>query len=66
MRGWLTSTTCRKGSIRQSPLWKRVHSSTLTKEGQFLAVAVELAATGQLIGDLNLEWLSSERLALIC
>jgi RimJ/RimL family protein N-acetyltransferase len=24
------------------------------------AVAVELAATGQLIGDLNLEWLSSE------
>ncbi|MEV6871932.1 GNAT family protein [Amycolatopsis sp. NPDC051128] len=41
-------------------LAKRVHSSTLTKEGQFLAVAVELAATGQLIGDLNLEWLSSE------
>ena len=27
-------------------LAKRVHSSTLTKEGQFLAVAVELAATG--------------------
>lgn len=42
-------------------LAKRIHSSTLTQEGQFLAVAVELAETGQLIGDLNLEWLSAER-----
>src|SRR3954469_4240668 len=41
-------------------LAKRVHSSTLNKEGQVLAVAVELSATGQLIGDLNLEWLSAE------
>lgn len=41
-------------------LAKRVHSSSLTQEGQFLAVAVELAETGQLIGDLNLEYLSSE------
>ncbi|KFU79989.1 Protein N-acetyltransferase, RimJ/RimL family [Amycolatopsis lurida] len=42
-------------------LAKRVHSSTLSKEGQFLAVAAELTETGQLIGDLNLEYLSSER-----
>ncbi len=42
-------------------LAKRVHSSTLNKEGQFLAVAVELTDTGQLIGDLNLEYLSSEK-----
>jgi RimJ/RimL family protein N-acetyltransferase len=41
-------------------LAKRVHSATLQKEGQFLAVAVELASTGQLIGDLNLEYLSSK------
>ncbi|MBB5856596.1 GNAT family N-acetyltransferase [Amycolatopsis umgeniensis] len=41
-------------------LAKRVHSSSLSKEGQFLAVAVELTETGQLIGDLNLEYLSSE------
>ncbi|MEV7554824.1 GNAT family protein [Amycolatopsis sp. NPDC089917] len=41
-------------------LAKRVHSSSLSKEGQFLAVAVELTGTGQLIGDLNLEYLSSE------
>lgn len=41
-------------------LAKRVHSSTLSMEGQFLAVAVELSETGQLIGDLNLEYLSSE------
>jgi len=42
-------------------LAKRVHSSSLSKEGQLLAVAVELTETGQLIGDLNLEYLSSER-----
>ncbi|MFC3448429.1 GNAT family N-acetyltransferase [Amycolatopsis speibonae] len=41
-------------------LAKRVHSSSLSKEGQLLAVAVELTETGQLIGDLNLEYLSSE------
>jgi RimJ/RimL family protein N-acetyltransferase len=41
-------------------LAKRVHSTTLRDEGQLLAVAVELASTGQLIGDLNLEYLSSE------
>jgi RimJ/RimL family protein N-acetyltransferase len=41
-------------------LAKRIHSATLTKEGQFLAVAVELASSGRLIGDLNLEWVSSE------
>ncbi|MFE0026124.1 GNAT family N-acetyltransferase [Amycolatopsis sp. NPDC059021] len=41
-------------------LAKRVHSSTLSGEGQLLAVAVELASTGQLIGDLNLEYLSAE------
>ncbi|WP_116205680.1 GNAT family N-acetyltransferase [Amycolatopsis circi] len=41
-------------------LAKRIHSSTLSEEGQFLAVAVELAETGQLIGDLNLEYLSAE------
>ncbi|SDY01166.1 Protein N-acetyltransferase, RimJ/RimL family [Amycolatopsis xylanica] len=41
-------------------LAKRIHSSTLQKEGQFLAIAVELASTGQLIGDLNLEYLSAE------
>jgi RimJ/RimL family protein N-acetyltransferase len=41
-------------------LAKRIYSSKVTKEGQFLAVAVELAATGELIGDLNLEYLSSE------
>src|SRR3954451_7794035 len=42
-------------------LAKRVHSSTLTKEGQFLAVAVELASTGQLVGERKLEWLSKDR-----
>src|ERR1700712_64129 len=41
-------------------LSKRVHSATLQKEGQFLAIAVELASSGKLIGDLNLEYLSSE------
>jgi RimJ/RimL family protein N-acetyltransferase len=41
-------------------LAKRVHSATLKKEGQFIAIAVELAATGQLIGDLNLDYVSSE------
>jgi RimJ/RimL family protein N-acetyltransferase len=41
-------------------LAKRVHSAELQKEGQFIAVAVELAETGQLIGDLNLDYLSSE------
>ena len=41
-------------------LAKRIYSSTLRKEGQTLSVAVELAATGELIGDLNLEYLSSE------
>lgn len=41
-------------------LAKRVHSSTLREEGQLLAIAVELASTGQLIGDLNLDYLSSE------
>ncbi|WP_033292362.1 GNAT family N-acetyltransferase [Amycolatopsis jejuensis] len=41
-------------------LAKRIHSATLTREGQFLAVAVELVETGQLIGDLNLEYLSAE------
>lgn len=41
-------------------LAKRVHSDTLSQEGQFLAVAVELTETGQLIGDLNLEYVSSE------
>ncbi|WP_020660662.1 GNAT family N-acetyltransferase [Amycolatopsis benzoatilytica] len=41
-------------------LAKRIHSSTLSEEGQLLAVAVELAETGQLIGDLNLEYLSAE------
>jgi RimJ/RimL family protein N-acetyltransferase len=41
-------------------LAKRVHSATLQQEGQFLAVAVELASSGKLIGDLNLEYLSSE------
>jgi RimJ/RimL family protein N-acetyltransferase len=41
-------------------LAKRVHSSTLQKEGQILAIAVELASTGRLIGDLTLEYLNSE------
>ena len=41
-------------------LAKRVHSAELQKEGQFIAVAVELTETGQLIGDLNLDYLSSE------
>ncbi|HET6285914.1 MAG TPA: GNAT family protein [Amycolatopsis sp.] len=41
-------------------LAKRVHSSSLSQEGQFLAVAAELTETGQLIGDLNLDYLSSE------
>src|SRR3954467_3789478 len=41
-------------------LAKRIYSSTLRKEGQTLSVAAELAATGELIGDLNLEYLSSE------
>ncbi|MFD8498680.1 GNAT family N-acetyltransferase [Amycolatopsis sp. NPDC059657] len=41
-------------------LAKRIHSSTLQKEGQFLAIAVELASTGELIGDLNLEYISAE------
>ncbi|MDT8914843.1 GNAT family protein [Amycolatopsis sp. PS_44_ISF1] len=41
-------------------LAKRVHSSTISQDGQMLAVAVELAATGRLIGDLNLEYLSAE------
>ena len=41
-------------------LAKRIHSATLTEEGQLLAIAVELAETGQLIGDLNLEYLSAE------
>ncbi|WP_344865902.1 GNAT family protein [Amycolatopsis ultiminotia] len=41
-------------------LAKRVHSSTVSDEGQFLAVAVELTETGQLIGDLTLEYVSAE------
>jgi RimJ/RimL family protein N-acetyltransferase len=41
-------------------LAKRVHSSTLREEGQLLAIAVELAETGRLIGDLNLDYRSSE------
>ncbi|UJW31821.1 GNAT family N-acetyltransferase [Saccharothrix sp. AJ9571] len=38
----------------------RIRNATLDREGEFLAVAVELAGTGQLIGDLNLQWLSRD------
>jgi RimJ/RimL family protein N-acetyltransferase len=41
-------------------LAQRVHATTLVREGDFLAVAVQRADTGQLIGDLNLAWLSEE------
>ncbi|GAA1943756.1 GNAT family protein [Amycolatopsis minnesotensis] len=41
-------------------LEKRVAGMSITEPGQPLAIAVVLAETGELIGDLYFEWLSSE------
>ncbi|CAM3308316.1 GNAT family N-acetyltransferase [Kibdelosporangium persicum] len=44
----------------QAALAKRIKQTSLTAEGDNLAIAVELRASGTLIGDFNLEWLSAE------
>ncbi|WP_026361629.1 GNAT family N-acetyltransferase [Amycolatopsis nigrescens] len=41
-------------------LARRIEQSTLEREGDVLGVAVELAGTQRLIGELNLEWHSAE------
>ncbi|NIH84268.1 GNAT family N-acetyltransferase [Amycolatopsis granulosa] len=38
----------------------KIARSTLTEPGEYLALAVELIDTGELIGDLTLRWASSE------
>ncbi|WP_199431877.1 GNAT family N-acetyltransferase [Qaidamihabitans albus] len=41
-------------------LAKRMRRDMLDGDGQVLGIAVERADTGELIGDLNLDWLSAE------
>ncbi|WP_215545643.1 GNAT family N-acetyltransferase [Amycolatopsis sp. CA-230715] len=41
-------------------LEKRVAGTSITEPGQALAIAVVLAETGEVIGDLYFEWLSEE------
>jgi RimJ/RimL family protein N-acetyltransferase len=41
-------------------LTEKIEHSTLTKPGESMSVAVELVETGELIGDLNLHWVSAE------
>lgn len=41
-------------------LKKRIAGASITEPGQSLAIAVVLGETGELVGDLHLEWLSAE------